>query len=812
MSAAPAARPPRAGASAAGPAQVQPPGPLAAHEAYASPRAACDVVMRGGVTSGVVYPWAVCELARHYRLVEVGGTSAGAIAAAASAAAEHARDGGATGRGGFPVLAHLPGVLAAQRGGRSTLAGLFSPERATAPLLELLLAVLAARDGGSWPRALGSGVAAAARAPGGGWRLLAGAAPGLALLLAAGGHGVPAALGAAAAGLAVLGAAAAARVARGRRARLVTATTGAVLLLAAGVGAAVVLGAAGPAVVAVLGWLALAAGVLVAAAAVHLRALRTAVPRNLYGVCSGMPAGGPTGDRSADGERVDDGRGSEQSARVLTPWITDLLDEAAGLPPGSGPLLFGHLWAGPGAAPLPGLDEAPPDAAVRLQVVTTSVTHGRPVRIPFDPTRASAPALYVHPAEMRRLLPERVVAWLEEHPPPLPQDPAQRLARRARDALLRPLVPLPAASDLPVVVAVRASLSFPLLLSAVPFHAVAENASAPALRRLREVVAEVLEVAPLAGGALDGGAPAADGRSERDDAALVEVLGRLAGARPTTYRVWTTDGGVTSNFPIHFFDTFAPARPTFGVTLRPAREPSGPGAAPPGLLAPDHRDSPSLDADPFEPDPLDPGDPGPVDDALPPVLHPLDEGPPSTWRFVRAVAATTQDWSDVVQLPLPGFRDRIAQVDVDPGDGGWDLGMRPEAIARLAERGRAAGVALRERFTAPGADGWTGWERHRWTRLRADLPLLETAAEELAAALDPASAPAGERDLRDLLRLPVDEAPAHRWTGSPQRRRAQHALAALLEASPEGVPPRDRLDAGAPEPALALRYVPRDGT
>ena len=47
--------------------------------------------MKGGITSGVVYPLAVCELATVYRLRSVGGSSAGAIAAAAAACAELGR-------------------------------------------------------------------------------------------------------------------------------------------------------------------------------------------------------------------------------------------------------------------------------------------------------------------------------------------------------------------------------------------------------------------------------------------------------------------------------------------------------------------------------------------------------------------------------------------------------------------------------------------------------------------------------------------------------------------------------------------------
>jgi len=42
--------------------------------------------MKGGITSGVVYPLAIDELARTYKFKNIGGTSAGAIAATAAAA------------------------------------------------------------------------------------------------------------------------------------------------------------------------------------------------------------------------------------------------------------------------------------------------------------------------------------------------------------------------------------------------------------------------------------------------------------------------------------------------------------------------------------------------------------------------------------------------------------------------------------------------------------------------------------------------------------------------------------------------------
>jgi hypothetical protein len=76
----------------------------------------CDIIMKGGITSGVVYPKAILELSQHYRFRSIGGTSAGAIAAVITASAEYNRKGG-----GFQAIAALPGEM------RAELATLFQP-------------------------------------------------------------------------------------------------------------------------------------------------------------------------------------------------------------------------------------------------------------------------------------------------------------------------------------------------------------------------------------------------------------------------------------------------------------------------------------------------------------------------------------------------------------------------------------------------------------------------------------------------------------------------------------------------------------
>ena len=66
----------------------------------------CDIVMKGGITSGIVYPGVVGKLAEKYDFQNVGGTSAGGIAAALTAAAELARR---QGRNVFPESSESPG-------------------------------------------------------------------------------------------------------------------------------------------------------------------------------------------------------------------------------------------------------------------------------------------------------------------------------------------------------------------------------------------------------------------------------------------------------------------------------------------------------------------------------------------------------------------------------------------------------------------------------------------------------------------------------------------------------------------------------
>src|SRR5579871_2453092 len=100
----------------------------------------CDLVMKGGITSGVIYPSAAARLAEIYTFRNIGGTSAGAIAAAVTAAAEYGRQ--KENPESFQQLAEFPAWI----GAAGRLLGMFAPSRPTRGLFQLIVLPLTAKS------------------------------------------------------------------------------------------------------------------------------------------------------------------------------------------------------------------------------------------------------------------------------------------------------------------------------------------------------------------------------------------------------------------------------------------------------------------------------------------------------------------------------------------------------------------------------------------------------------------------------------------------------------------------------------------
>lgn len=627
------------------------------------PPLSCDVVMKGGVTSGIVYPPAVVELAKAYRFSSIGGTSAGAIAAALTAAAEYRRRRGSA-EGFFRHLAALPAALGAPGPrGKSKLFSLFQPDRSTRPIFNAIIGAIEGRTvlekasaGLKGVFLVSPGITALAFVC---WVILAVCAWYLAST------GGPA--------------------------------WGGVWIGLLGFG---FVGAAG-------GWLFFC-----------LRDIARRVGNNAFGLCRGI---GDPAKQASRGSGAPDDASAVGGAQPLTTWLADLIDEIAGRGDAGMPLTFGDL-EGRG----PGDTSVPEASAIRLRMMTTNLTHGRPYQLPFD-----SRAYYYDPSEMRRFFPERIVAWMDAH---------------SEQYGLTVFRTLPDPADLPVVVAARLSLSFPLLVSAVPLYAV--DWTLESNKRLR-----------------------------------------AAGALPELERCWFSDGGVCSNFPVHLFDGPIPSRPTFAINLRP--------------FHPDHPPDPHDEANNVWM--VKTNGEGNHEEW---VRFEQRESALSVVHFLGRIVDTMQNWVDNTQLRVPGYRDRVAHISVQGHEGGLNLDMDAGLVGRLSARGGAAGAKLRDRFTGRDPGSALDWDNHRWVRYRSTMTLLERYLDGLRRVYSMPAVDGGS-SYAELVRRREGEAPeCYPWTRDSRGPMIEkdRALQGFIERWGDGEP---RFAEGTPEPVPEFRIRPR---
>jgi hypothetical protein len=622
--------------------------------------------MKGGITSGVVYPTAISELARHFRLRNIGGTSAGAIAAATAAAAEYRAHKGD--RSAFADLEKLPAFLGETNDtGSTNLFTFFQPQKRTKRLFNTLIGALES----SGPFSAVSCVLGRAlfRFP---LLVLFGIIPGAVLVVLGATHHQE--------GLRIAG-------------------------IVIGVALAI-------------------AGAIAGAVVALLRNLGKRLPANFFGFCTGMSTN-PKMDRAA---------GKSSAGQALTVWLSKYLNELAGLSPDGDPLTFGQLWW----PDLPAGSNGPEDTRqIRLEMFTTCLSMGRPFRLPFRrEENVRENTWYFREDEFRQFFPHNVVDWMKKRPRAVPDG-----------AKVNPqYLPMPDPWNLPVVVATRLSLSFPVLLSALPLYA-------PKLSIGVHGESNPMENVPAS--------QTASGTPE-------EML-----------LCWFSDGGICSNFPLHFFDAPIPGWPTFGINLvEKGAEDSDNPWMPPSNNAGIHDSWGEV------------GGGG---------------GLAALFNFVGAIISTMQNWSDNTLSRMPGYRDRIAHVRLTSEEGGLNLQMPAARINHLSGLGRDAAVEFARRFGAKGSPPMD-WSNHRWIRFRSML----ASVVEMAQAIDHRCSnpqPGDESYESWIARLGIKDAPSYRWRNQEQRTLAIETLEALRELGRKW----DESDASAdaPRPRPELRPRPR---
>jgi predicted acylesterase/phospholipase RssA len=669
----------------------------------AIPASMCDIVLKGGLTSGVVYPLALARLAKNFRFSNIGGTSAGAIAAAAAAAAEYGRQ--TRGGLGFARLEKIPEEIGPH------LLALFQPTPALKPVYDTFIALLNALP------ALAPIAAPVTRYWG---TALLGLLPGFVIFL----FGVAAnSCGCALLGVVVtLLGPVVVLVARMMLAQPTPLAKSAQDTLTAvwdaradipkvlavkwtplkGYWGTAAVGLV-PAILILLcartcGWVAF--GLLVALLGLigaivgrFLYAAGVELVNNDYGLCPGI-------------------RQPYSSDEAFTDWLTRLIDEAAGRSKGQDPLTFGDL------ANLPG-------GKINLAMMTTSLMEERPYTLPMlgshhataatnPPPAAGATAAGEHHmfvfkrSEWEKLFPARVMKYLLRNCPRLAPPPEES----------GEFYYFPDEAHLPLVVATRMSLSFPGLICAVPLW--------------------------------------------RHDFTL------KADEQKKLQRCLFSDGGLSSNFPIHFFDHLLPNHPTFAITLDEWDDRR-------------NRDAVWLPSTKY------------VGSGSSIPILPFSGLPDFLYRLVNSA----KDWQDSLQSVLPGYRERIVHVVLKPDEGGINLNMDAATVTKLADYGEQAGDILCKQFDL---------NAHRWRRFLVAMARMEETLDEMGSSYY--SVTGGTEDFEDFLKRYPQV--AEHYKQKPD------VLAAMLARGKEladagtawRTPPCIR-DGSIPQPPTNLRITPK---
>lgn len=627
----------------------------------------CDLVLKGGVVDGVIYPGVLIELAREFRFQSLAGTSVGAIAAALAAACEYSRRFGSD-LGFNEVLRKVPDELAKDVApGRTMLRSLFQTDPALQRLFDTAVDAASAPKDKFWPtlscsiwqryqRVMQAWFVAGFLATlAGAWLTAVGKALVWSYL------------------------------------QFVRAGYEAPLLGLSGLGHISISDTLCPYVLGVV------LGILAALGGLVLTLYRE------YQKLSGQPGFGFCSGLSEEGH-----------PDALVNWLHRGLQGAAGLELDR-PLTFQDLWSAP-CGPK-NVDGSPQQKSIDLRMMTTCVSHGRPYEMPMTDTSVrlffslKEWAHYFPPSVLAHLrassacytqervdfLPGRVINGVVQnvqnspHPRDIPRQPGEP----ANDFRELPV------GELPVLVAVRLSMNFPLLFQAVPLWAI-----------------------------------------DHQGGRVKELNGVIA---PEFRKCWFADGGVTSNFPLHIFDNPIPAWPTFGVYIDDKsrkRKWSDKLQAPPEGELVMGRDGQKLkwERTYFH-----------TSGRAERWYHIDDHNTGSSAQPIRtsgfsdylfAMVFTVKDWADKANLRMPGIRDRVVTVyKNDLSLGGLNLKLPGLNILNLAyDNGTKAGQDLAKKFRDapppfnPNLQGGAGWLDHRWVRFNAYLSAVKTHLQGLSLA------------------------------------------------------------------------------
>ena len=695
----------------------------------------CDIVLKGGVTDGVIYPWAIMELAAHYRFKNIGGTSVGALAAAVTAASEYSRRYGSV-HGFNKVMLEIPFALAKENeNGDTKIFSLFQPTNAcTKRLFDVFVAFFGSGKNKKksvptqtppqsqsqfiekYLKRVFDQIFTAFHLPS--KKLLGEKLPsGMDALFKAYQRWIYYGF---ACGIAIgvfLGIFASIHNdSRGQIAFSQSTLVHPLIMSILCFGGIFSLGMLqktlkknpmswclysiflslviaeaifsfkslkpifgtwlldGIEYLALIVFAAIFSAIVFVGYRLLLDIVHGLVPDG-FGLCTGMKG-------------IVDTPNSNNSDGLID-WLHKGIQGAAGLPLDQ-VLTFRDLWDAPcGPTPnyVPTNNIGYTYRSIDLRMVTTNISHGRPYGLPLSET---SDELFFLEDELKLFFPKSIIQHLVNHSP-------EKIVGKSGKSFHR----LPSA-DMPIVVATRLSLSFPILFKAVPLWA------------------------------------------RTPKRALNNIF----------HRCWFSDGGICSNFPIHQFDAAVPRWPTFGIMLGNTSGPNDDAV----WIAKNNSAEPEEGL------------------ANKKTAQKNANSPLSRLiKFGVDIVYTAKDWNDNSSARLPGVRDRIVHVKLPNGEidsngkkkldlGGLNLRLTHDEILLMAdEYGRVAGQKLVEKFLIPkGARNYPSsqipiskaWQEHRWVRFNTFVSALrvkmsgityaaqhaeysERLTDQIAALVDP---------------------------------------------------------------------------
>jgi hypothetical protein len=340
-------------------------------------------------------------------------------------------------------------------------------------------------------------------------------------------------------------------------------------------------------------------------------------------------------------------------------------------------------------------------AGVTFQAVTTNLSQRRPYTLPFD--NQGIERFIFNEQELLRFFPSNIVKYMisrsnvahdQMHPP-------RDLMEGSDFTLPTGYYFMPEHDDLPVAVAMRMSLSLPGVISAVPFYTLSRKA----LKQIYE---------------------------KQKQKAISAV------ATQDLQLNLFSDGGIASNFPIHFFDRWLPNSPTFAISTVTLDEQLFTQSG--SLIEEANDDYTCASVERLEAENIG------ATKHLPSVeLGSATKPTAVEWSditgvpgFIGAIIDTMMNYRDNLQAALPSYRERVVRVRLNPNEGGLNLKMTPATVAQVQAKGFEAGVKLFPHVPEsllqhhPNQVGEFDFDQHWWVRFRLLMCELETHLLEVA--------------------------------------------------------------------------------